>query len=290
MIRSMTAFARQTFKKDWGTVYWELKSVNQRFLETQYRLPEALRYCEAILRDCLRKRLSRGKVDVFLKIDMSADEGSELKVNQALVKQLSQAYLKIQELTDKDEQQSLPLSVLMKWPGVLESSEMNTSMMEKDLLESFEQTLSDLIAVREREGTAISEMLEIRLNKIQEQVDYVQQQMPDILTWQKQRLDERLKDIRENCDTDRLEQEMAILAQKIDVDEEMDRLKTHCQEVSRLLQSGGVIGRRLDFLMQELNREANTLGSKSISTVTTKASVEIKVLIEQMREQIQNIE
>lgn len=288
MIHSMTAFARQAIKADWGNAHFEIRSVNQRFLETNFRLPEAFRSIEFQLRDRLRKRLNRGKVDVSLRLEYSPTDSDAIAINEQLAKQLITAHQQLQAAAQVE--QPLQITDLMRWPGLIQTTELDTSQVEKQLLVAFDEAIDALIAMRQREGTSLIDIIMARLDGIAEQVTLVRGQMAEIIKWQRERIMARFEEAKVELDPERLEQEMVMLAQKVDVEEELDRLDTHLQEVARLLKKGGAIGRRLDFLMQELNREANTLGSKSISPITTAASVEIKVLIEQMREQIQNIE
>ena len=288
MIYSMTAFARQPIKADWGNAHWEIRSVNQRYLETNFRLPEAFRKMEFALRDKLRKKLQRGKLDISLRIDYSPTEADAISINQKLAQQLMQAHKELQSAADVE--QPLQITDLMRWPGLIQTTELDTSKVEKELLAAFDEAVDAFINMRQREGASMVEMIQSRLDGIAEQVVKVKACLPDIIKWQRERILSRFEDAKVELDPERLEQEMVLLAQKVDVDEELDRLETHIKEVSRLVKKGGTVGRRLDFLMQELNREANTLGSKSISSETTAASVEVKVLIEQMREQIQNIE
>ncbi len=288
MIRSMTAFARQPVEKSWGNGAWEIRSVNSRFLETNFRLPEAFRYLEFKLRDKLRKKLQRGKVDVNFRLDTSGVETGNLTINKELAGSLLNSYQELQNLAGVE--QSPDMTRLLGWPGVIRSAEIDSEQMEAELLEEFSTAVDQLITMREREGESLSQMIELRLEGITSQVVLVRAEMPAIVKWQKEKILSRFNEASVDLDAQRLEQEMVLIAQKIDVAEELDRLDTHIKEVSRLIKKGGAVGRRLDFLMQELNREANTLGSKSISSVTTASSVELKVLIEQMREQIQNIE
>lgn len=288
MIRSMTAFARQPIEKSWGNATWELRSVNSRYLETNFRLPETSRYLEFKLRERLRKRLQRGKIDCNLKIDTSGAVTGELAVNEDLATALLKSHRELQQLADVNQEPDL--TRLLIWPGVIKTAEVDNEKMETELLQGLDQAIDQLIVMREREGRSLSEMIHQRLDGVSEQIALVRQEMPDILQWQRDKIVSRFEEVQLEFEEQRIEQELVMLAQKVDVDEELDRLNVHIKEVSRLVKKGGSIGRRLDFLMQELNREANTLGSKSINNKTTAASVELKVLIEQMREQIQNIE
>lgn len=288
MISSMTAFARQSIQYEWGTATWELRSVNSRYLETNFRLPEVVRHLEMSCREKLRKKLQRGKLDCTLKLDISSNESNELNINLDLAAGLLKAQKELQALTHI--QQEPKIMQLLAWPGMIKPKEMDTETMEANLLEGLDGAVEQLIMMRQREGNSLQALIKQRLDSMSEQVSKVTELMPGILQWQREKLSTRLQELKQEMDESRLEQEMVILAQKVDVEEEIDRLNTHIKEVSRLVDKGGVVGRRLDFLMQELNREANTLGSKSISSENTAISVELKVLIEQMREQIQNIE
>ena len=288
MLKSMTAFARQQFAAEWGNVTWEIKSVNQRFLEPNFRMPESFRHLEFELRNVLRKRLNRGKLDCTLRIEMNPKHAGRMKLDQEMAQQLLTAHEELQVLAQ--DNQSADLVQLMRWPGLLQQEEADTDTMEKDVKQAFSQAVEQLIEVRQREGEALSEIIEQRLKGISSEVAKVGEQMPAVIQWQRERVANRFEEAKVELDKDRLEQEMVFLAQKLDVAEELDRLNTHVTECLRLLKDKGPVGRRLDFLMQEFNREANTLGSKSINADITNSSVEIKVLIEQMREQVQNIE
>ena len=286
MIHSMTGYARQEFKGDWGTAVWEIRSVNQRYLETYLRLPEQLRGLEPILRERLRQRLERGKVECNLRFESQSQSGT-LHVNEALAEQLIDNALWV---IDRAGQGQLnPLDVL-RWPGVIAAEEQDMDALNTHLLAGFDQVLGQFIDSRQSEGSKLKSLIEQRLDNIQTQVVKVRAHMPQILDWQRQKLIDRLGEAKLELDPLRVEQEIVLLAQRIDVAEELDRLETHIGETRKILSKGGACGRRLDFMMQEFNRESNTLGSKSINAETTQVAVELKVLIEQMREQIQNIE
>lgn len=287
MTRSMTAFARQEQQQPWGTLVWELRSVNHRYLELHFRLPESLRDIEGKLREQLRQRLSRGKVECTLRF-MPEQSAESMQVNPTRAREVIAALTQVTELLPQPQPIN-PVDVL-SWPGVLQESTLDMAEVKARSLELFAHSLQDLIAGREREGAELAELIEQRLDAIEQITRDVRALMPKILRGQRDSLRARLEELKTELDTARLEQEIVLLAQKADVDEETDRLQTHVQEVRRVLGQTGPIGRRLDFLMQELNREANTLSSKSIVAATTRSAVELKVLIEQMREQIQNIE
>ena len=287
MPRSMTAFARNTIEFSWGSVTCELRSVNHRFLETSFRMPETMREIEMSLREIARKALTRGKVDCSMQVDFNNSDAS-VAADMALVRRT----VDIAEKVAAELQNPAPVSPLdiMRMPGILKDQEIDTQDLHQAAKQTFKATVEQLLEGRQREGDKLADMIELRLSGIETQIALVRGELPGILEYQRQRLQEKLRDLKTQLDEDRLEQEMVIIANRADVDEELDRLEAHISEIRLALQSADSIGRRLDFLMQELNREANTLGSKSISTVTTQVSVELKVLIEQMREQIQNIE
>ena len=284
----MTAFARQPIEKDWGNGAWEIRSVNSRYLETNFRLPESFRYLEFKLREKLRKKLNRGKVDCNLRIEVTQGDSESLSIDTDLAASLFNSHKALQEVAQIEQQPDL--TRLLNWPGIIKKAELDSEKMEKELLASMDEAIEQLISMRAREGEGIVSMIEQRVDGIAQQVGFVREEMPAITQWQREKIVTRFEDAKIELDETRVEQELVMMAQKIDVDEELDRLDVHVKEVSRLLKKGGAVGRRMDFLMQELNREANTLGSKSINANTTAASVELKVLIEQMREQIQNIE
>ena len=287
MPRSMTAYARITEEHSWGSISCELKSVNHRFLEIGFRMPESLREAETTLRDMARKKLGRGKIDCSMHIAFNhSDNSSELDLDAA------RGHIKTVESIAAELKQAAPISAvdIMKLPGVLKDSAVNAKQLSKSGIQAFDLALDQMLEGRAREGEKLADMIEQRLSGIETQVALVRQNLPEILQQQRNRLHEKLSELKDQLDEQRLEQEMVIIANRADVDEELDRLEAHVIEIRRVLNESASIGRRLDFLMQELNREANTLGSKSISTISTQASVELKVLIEQMREQIQNIE
>ncbi|WP_282110993.1 YicC/YloC family endoribonuclease [Shewanella algicola] len=287
MIQSMTAYARIEHKAQWGTASWEIRSVNQRYLETYLRLPEQFRSFEPVLRDRLRKRLNRGKVEVNLRYELADNSNNELQLNQPLAKQLLSAANWLKQEAGQGE---LSLTDVLRWPGVLASAEQDMDAIGAELMKAFDNAIDQFIEARGREGEAIKDMLLTRLDGVMEQVNIVREHMPTVMQYQRDKLTNRLADISGELDPSRIEQEMVLLAQKQDVAEEMDRLEAHVTEARRILKKGGSEGRRLDFMMQEFNRESNTLASKSISAEITSAAVELKVLIEQMREQIQNVE
>jgi len=288
MMLSMTAFSRQQLEEDWGSLTWEIRSVNHRYLETSIRLPEMFRSLENPIREEIRKRLNRGKVECSLRYQSAEHTKTDLELDHGLIQKLHDANIEIQNVTGVTS----PLSSMeiLRWPGVIQEHEFDTAAIEKQALKLFSAALGDLVANRQREGEELKGMLQQRITTIREIVTDVRAKMPEIIARLRQNLLDRIADLKVELEPTRLEQEVSLLAQKADVAEELDRLDSHLNEVARVLETNDQKGRRLDFLMQELNREANTLSSKSAVVETTLNAVELKVLIEQMREQIQNIE
>ena len=287
MIRSMTAYARREAKGSWGSAAWELRSVNQRYLETYIRLPEQFRSLEPVIRERIRQRLTRGKIECNLRFDADPGAQGELMLNETLAKQLVQAanWVKMQS----DEGAINPMEIL-RWPGVMSAQEQDLDAINAQLLSALDGALDDFIVARESEGAALKALIEQRLEGVKQEVAKVRAQMPEILKWQRERLVAKLEEAEVQLENNRLEQELVMMAQRIDVAEELDRLEAHVKETYNILGKKEAVGRRLDFMMQEFNRESNTLGSKSINADVTTSAIELKVLIEQMREQIQNIE
>ncbi|PKH23571.1 YicC family protein [Enterobacterales bacterium CwR94] len=287
MIRSMTAYARREIKGEWGSAAWELRSVNQRYLETYLRLPEQFRSLEPVARERIRNRLTRGKIECSLRFDADPSAQSALILNEKLAVQLVQAanWVKLKS----DEGVINPLDIL-RWPGVMSAQDQDLDAIASELLAALELALDDFVAARETEGAALKGMIEQRLAGVSAEVTKVRAQMPDVLTWQRERLTSKLEEAQVQLDSNRVEQELIMMAQRVDVAEELDRLDAHVKETYNILKKKEAVGRRLDFMMQEFNRESNTLASKSINADITASAIELKVLIEQMREQIQNIE
>jgi uncharacterized protein (TIGR00255 family) len=288
MISSMTAFAREEYRGELDNLSWEIRSVNHRYLEAFLRLPEELRALEPAIRERLNSRLGRGKLDVSLKYRPGTGGNASLCVNQRLVEQLVDAERQLADLVELDP--SMRSGDLLRWPGVLEEEERDYTPVKAQAMQLLETALDSLIDNRLREGQRLGEIIRLRCDALETEVGRVRGLMPDVLESVRSRIKDRLNEVLEELDEARVEQEMVLLAQRLDVDEELDRLETHIEEVRRVLGSDEPIGRRLDFLMQELNREANTLTSKSNNVEVTRSAVEMKVLIEQMREQVQNLE
>ncbi|MBI6548069.1 YicC/YloC family endoribonuclease [Xenorhabdus lircayensis] len=287
MIRSMTAFARRDIKGDWGNAAWELRSVNQRYLETYIRLPEQFRSLEPVIRERIRSRLTRGKVECNLRFELDARIQGSLMLNEKLAKQLVESANWVKQQSGEGEIN--PVDIL-RWPGVMSAEEQDLDAISTQLLTELDLTLDAFIQSRETEGQALKALIEQRLDAVTVEATKVREQMPAILQWQRERLQTKLEEAQIQLENNRLEQELLLLAQRIDVAEELDRLDAHVKETRNILKKKEAVGRRLDFMMQEFNRESNTLASKSINADVTTSAIELKVLIEQMREQIQNIE
>jgi len=288
MTKSMTAFARIQQSLDEGELIWEIRSVNHRFLELHIKMPEDFRASETRFREILQHRLMRGKVECCLRFNANAQQSAEININPQQAKSLVSACQEINNLLHQPSEVD-PMEVL-QWPGVVQEAKLDMKPVLAASETGLNKALDDLIANREREGERMRELIVQRCESIQEIVNETRKNMPEIQIRYQKKIRERLDAINIEVNPDRLEQELVHLAQKMDVDEEIDRLDSHLKEMSDVLNRDEAVGRRLDFLMQELNREANTLGSKSADISSTNASVELKVLIEQMREQIQNIE
>ena len=288
MVYSMTAFARSELSTEQGSLVWELRSVNHRYLEASLRLPEAFRDLEGPLRERLRKQIARGKLECTLRFNPANETSQALNLNQPLVEQLLAAAGQLSAQLDNPAPIN-PLE-LLAWPGVLAGGEAQQSDLVKQADQLFNEALEQLKQSRAREGAELCALIEERLHNMTDRVATLRDMMPGLLEAHRQKLVDRFHEAKLEMDNTRVEQELVILAQKIDVAEELDRLATHIQETHNVLASKGAIGRRLDFLMQEFNREANTLGSKAIDVRSTQAAVDMKVYIEQMREQVQNIE
>lgn len=287
MAQSMTAFARTEHSASIGTLIWEIRSVNHRYLEPHIRLPDTLRELESAVREQLRQHLSRGKLECTLRLT-GTQQPAAMELNLQQARLVINAAGQLASLMQNPAPLN-PLEVL-QWPEVISSPETDSQTLQQLAMEQFGAALEQLKQHRSREGEELARLINERLDQIAEEVQTLTALIPEMLDNQKQKILARCAEMAVEMDSQRLEQELVLLAQRSDVAEELDRLNTHLQEVRRTLNSKGAMGRRLDFLMQELNREANTLGSKAIDIRTTQASVNIKVLIEQMREQVQNIE
>ena len=288
MIRSMTAFARCEQRGEWGHLTWELRSVNHRYLEVFARLPEVLRALEPQVRESAAKRLGRGKVEFNLRFQPAASAVGHLCLNRDLARDVLLMAAEVEGLIGLSRSLS-PMDVLT-WPGVAEQPEPDLAPVREQALLALGKALDDFVATREREGEQIHHMITQRCSALSSLVAQARTRRPELMARLREKLEGRLRDLPMDADPGRLEQEMVIVAQRLDVDEELDRLDAHLAELSKVLGRPEPVGRRLDFLMQELNREANTLSSKSADSESTRIAVDMKVLIEQMREQVQNIE
>ena len=285
-IRSMTAFAASERATEWGVLGCEMRAVNHRFLELGLRVPDELRVFEPLLRERVASRISRGKLDLVLRLRGNS-EGNALQVDEDVVEQLG---ILAQRLGTRFPQLRVQFTELLQFPGVLQSRGVDAEALQRDALALLDTVLDDFVAAREREGHKLAVVIGDRAEAIAGIAADVRTLVPKIRAGQRKKLEARLADLSQPADPGRLEQELVIWLQKLDVDEELDRLDSHLSELRRTLKQAEPVGRRLDFLLQEFNREANTLGSKSVDARTSNAAVELKVLIDQIREQIQNIE
>lgn len=288
MIYSMTAFARESASTALGVVTVELRSVNHRYLDCSFKLPDTLRSLEPRLREQAGTALARGKLDCMIRLQALPDKEGELQVNPA---QLDKLLAAVELVSGRLAELQAPTALeILQYPGICSAAEVSEEQINEAARALFSQALATLRDNRLREGEKMAALVLDRLQQVETAVASTRQLLPTLMEQQRTRITTRIEELDVEVDRGRLEQELVYLAQKADVDEELDRLEAHVGEVRRTLEKGGPCGRRLDFLMQELNREANTLSSKSIASGTTQNAVELKVLIEQMREQIQNIE
>ena len=294
MVHSMTAFAREELDADWGTAAWELRSVNHRYLDVSLRLPEDLRSLDAKVRERIAAKVRRGKVEGSLRIQPSADAGGRPELDLKLVRRLLVAARKVEtqalEIPGGPRLRSPTAIDVLRWPGVVEPPAVDRDSIASATLGLLDRTLAELVAARAREGAKLGETVAHRCGEIARIATGVRSVLPEVQERYRARLVARLEEARAEVDASRLAHELVMFASRTDVAEELDRLDAHVSEVRDALAGDSPVGRRLDFLMQELQREANTLGSKSSDPDTSRASVELKVLIEQMREQVQNIE
>ncbi len=288
MLHSMTGFARETAEAEIGALTWEIRAVNHRYLDVQFKLPEQMRAHEQAFRQAVSASLNRGKVECSLNFRRQTDRQAELQINSALVELVGTRIKEMSAMLPATGAVN-PFDVL-RWPGVVEQAEIEAEPLFEAALPLLHKALDAIRSMRASEGARIGEMIESRCADIASISQSVRARMPEVLEAARAKQRERIDKLDVEADPARLEMELALIAQKLDVDEELDRLDSHVAEIRDVVARDEPVGRRLDFLMQELNREANTLASKSNDTGTTRASVELKVLIEQMREQIQNVE
>lgn len=288
MLKSMTAFARCHQQGEWGNLICEIRTVNSRYLDVLIRMPEELRDLEMKIRDLVRSLLTRGKLELSLRLEASVGLSQAYTINHGLLRQLKTITSEFSQTFALNP--TISPFELLRWPGVLQETKTDLSQTQEAALALCEETCVAAIKIREKEGLEIQKCFVSCLDGMEEEIAKVSDRIAVILEMQKERLLEKIKGLQLELDEQRLENEMLYWAQKLDVQEELQRLEVHIKEVRSIVMAGGVVGRRLDFLMQELNREANTLGAKSVDILMTQVSVELKVLIEQMREQVQNIE
>ena len=288
MIYSMTGYAVAGAEFASGALHVELRSVNHRYLDIQFRTPDELRPLEAGLREKTGARIGRGKVEVRIAISKSAASQSSLEIDRALLVQLARLDTQVKDALPAA--QSLSVSDVLRWPGMLGDDGLVLDDLQEACAQLLDRALDDLTATRAREGEKLKNLLLERVSAMEALVGQLAPRMPQLVSSYREKLTARLRDAMVSLDDERLKQELVLFASKIDVDEELSRLTAHFSEIRRILDKGGAAGKRLDFLMQELNREANTLGSKSADLDFSQTAMNLKVLIEQMREQIQNIE
>jgi uncharacterized protein (TIGR00255 family) len=287
MIRSMTAFASAERATPWGTVACELRAVNHRFLELGVRAPEELRALEPAVRERVSAKAQRGKMELSLRFRGEVASAGELRVNLPLLGRLADLAL---DCEARFPRMHVEFTELLRFPGVVETAEVDQAGLQQAALVVIDETIDEFCRAREREGAKLAAMMRERLDGIEAITGQIKQWLPEIRASLRARLDAKLGELKPPLEPGRLEQELVLWLQKLDVDEELDRLASHVVEARRVLGLKEAVGRRLDFLMQEFNREANTLGSKSVDARTSAAAVELKVLIEQLREQVQNLE
>lgn len=293
MISSMTAFASKSVQEKWGSVTIEIRSLNHRFLDISFRLPEVLRYLEMDFRTAAQQRLTRGKIECSFRVQFYENEHSSVVLNQHLLQALLQAHQEAKRIADEQlelKAKEIDLSRILFWPSVLQIDEKIPQNIFEKITSLYHDALQELIAIREREGKNLAQLMESRFKDIQKLMQNIKKELPSIKEHLRKVLLQRFEEAKVALDPVRLEQEMVLYAQKTDVCEEVDRIEIHLKEAFRMLKEGKAIGRRMDFLLQELNREINTLSVKSPNSEVTKDVLDIKVLLEQIREQIQNIE
>lgn len=287
MPNSMTAFSRIDVNSEFGSLIFELKSVNHRFIEINFKIPELFKKLELQMRDLLKEALVRGKVECSIIINENTVL-SETKIDQAQLENYLDLMQKVKSKVGEPDK--ISITDVLNLPGVLNQKPIESSGLERSCLEGFKETIKKLKEFREIEGKKLKKDITEKIKFIDVHLESLEKELPRLLDLNRKRLEKRISDLAVQIDRDRLDQEMVLLANRSDIDEEIVRLRSHSSEVIRLLDTDNAIGRKLDFLMQEMNREANTIGSKSLSEFTSKVAIELKVLIEQIREQVQNIE
>lgn len=287
MIRSMTAYARYDHKSEYGDLVWELRAVNHRYLDIYIRLPDTFRRLESVFREKIRSRVTRGKIECHLSFKANENTQNELRLNRALAKQLINVLSWVKE---QSKITTFNAFDLLQWPGVMISEDLPLEDISYELLAGLEHVLNDFMVSREKEGAGLKEFIKQRLKAMSAEIVKIRDHMPSIVESERERLQNKFEELKVQLDPNRLEQELMLVAQRMDTTEELDRLELHIKEIENILNHQDVVGRRLDFMVQECHRESNTLASKSINIEVTNSAVELKVLIEQIREQVQNIE
>ena len=292
MFNSMTGFARAEFASEYGNLSWEVRSVNHRYLEINFRLPEEVRRLEPELRKHLQNTFTRGKIDCSLRYQLSDTQSAALEVNEPLLESLLDQIKQVNhKITSHNYEPAAASAVdVLAWPGVVRTAETDMQTFNEHCVQLFKEATQQLFEMRTTEGQRLQEGLQQRCKEIGVIVKKVHARLPEVLTSIREKLQQRIQELSTEVDQNRFEQELVYLTQKLDIAEELDRMESHLKEMNNIFKRKDAVGRRLDFLMQEFHREANTLGSKSADIETTQASVDLKVLIEQMREQVQNIE
>lgn len=288
MIQSMTGYASHELNTENGVLQVEMRSVNQRYLEIHPKLDESCRALEPQLRETLKAKLGRGKVECRISLAKTSGVAASMKLNAGALKQLAESVKTAS--TYFPQTQAVDVLEVLRWPGVMASNTPNSEALLQDLQTVLDVALKELVAARLREGEKLKAMILERLSAVESLIEAVKPLLPKMVKAYREKLLNKLQEAQQTNDDERIRQEITLYIQRIDVDEELSRLDAHVEEVKRILSAGGIAGKKLDFLMQEMNREANTLGSKSVAIETTQTSMQLKVLVEQMREQIQNIE
>ena len=287
-IHSMTAFAMLSAQNDFGAITWEIRALNHRYLDCNVKLPDLFSSLEMAVRDVLREKLGRGRIDCYLKYQPKIQDKSQLKLDNNLTEQIIRC---AQEVSSKIKNSTgiNPMDILA-WPNILEKSETDVEPIGVFILDLFKHTLVELLKVREREGAALTKVILNILKKVTVEIEKAKKRLPQVLNIEREKIITKFAELKAELDINRLEQEMILFTQRIDVAEELDRLDIHAKDFQRILDNGGNVGKRLDFLLQELNREANTLAAKSPDIELSASAIELKVLLEQIREQVQNLE
>ncbi len=289
MIYSMTAYTEQEIPLDWGLLRWEIKSVNHRYLEISFKIPDWARELEIPLREVARNKLGRGKVDCLLEYRLTNNANNLLNVDFSLAERIIELVQKIHVLSPEITAATISPLEILKWPNVMKPPSIDFASIHEKMMLEFDTALDNLLKTRSNEGNLLANLIKERVDRMGDLIKKIRNRLPEVLSQYRERILAKLKPVALELDTNRLEQEMVYAATKLDVDEEIDRFSTHIVAIQNCIREGGLVGRKLDFLMQELNREVNTIAAKSIDSEISEAAVELKVLIEQVREQVQNL-